>query len=80
MRQRGDDYPLLPVARSAPPEPGELLAFSAAHLHAGIADDSGLSRLSLDTRTVWLRDVEDGRGAPDVDGALRRAHWDMFAR
>jgi len=88
MQQRGGNYPLLPVARSAPPEPGEpvliepgeLLAFSAAHLHAGIADGSGITRLSLDTRTVWRRDVEENRGAPDVDGAPRRPHWEMFAR
>ncbi|MEJ2761187.1 MAG: hypothetical protein P8126_06505 [Gammaproteobacteria bacterium] len=88
MRQRGSDYPLLPVARLAPPEPGEpvliepgeLLAFSAVHLHAGIADESGLTRLSLDTRTVWRRDVEEDRGAPNVDGAPHRPHWEMFSR
>ena len=88
MRQRVSDYPLLPVARSTPPEPGEpvliepgeLLAFSAAHLHAGIADESGITRLSLDTRTVWRRDVEEDRGAPNVDGAPRRPHWEMFTR
>ena len=88
MQQRGGDYPLLPVARAAPPEPGEpvliepgeLLAFSAAHLHAGLADGSGLTRLSLDTRTVWRRDVDENRGAANVDGAPRRPHWEMFTR
>jgi hypothetical protein len=82
------DYPRLPVAARAPAEPGlpvliepdELLAFSAAHLHASAVDASGLSRYSLDTRTVWARDAALGRGAPNVDGAPRRAHWEWFAR
>ncbi len=88
MQGRTGDYPLLPVARSIPPEPGEpvliepgeLLLFSAAHLHAGISDASGRTRFSLDTRTVWKRDVETGRGAPDVDRAPRRVYWEMFER
>jgi hypothetical protein len=87
LRSAGRDvYPLLPTAREEPPtpglpvviEPGALLAFSGAHLHASRHDASGLSRLSLDTRTVWAGDVAAGRGAPDVDGAARRARWDWF--
>lgn len=88
IRSRGGNYPLLPVARNTLPEPGEpvliepgeLLIFSAAHLHAGMSDASGLTRINLDTRTVWRRDVEAGRGAPDVDRAPRRVYWEMFAR
>lgn len=87
-QNRAGTYPLLPVARSIPPEPGEpvliepgeLLIFSAAHLHAGISDASGLTRFSLDTRTVWQRDVDAGRGAPDVDRASNRVYWEMFNR
>lgn len=85
---RRDDYPLLPVARKTPGkagqpvliEPGELLAFSAAHLHAGRTDDSGRSRFSLDTRTVWNGDLRAGRGAVNVDGAIGREHWEWFRR
>lgn len=88
IQDRPRNYPLLPVARTAPPEPGEpvliepgeLLMFSAAHLHAGASDASGLTRFNLDTRTVWRRDVEEGRGAPDVDRAPRRVYWEMFER
>lgn len=81
-------YPLLPVAEEEPEiepaavtiEPGDLLAFSAAHLHASRSDDSGVSRLSLDTRTIWAGDVRSGRGAPDVDGAPKRPRWEWFVR
>lgn len=80
------DYPLLPTACAAPGEPGlpvllepgELLAFSAAHLHAGVSDAAGLTRFSLDTRSVWTDDVAAGRGAPNVDGHQGRRRWEWF--
>ena len=82
------DYPLLPVAtealgESGTPvliEPGELLAFSAAHLHASTTDASGLCRISIDTRTVWAGDLTAGRGASNVDGRMRREQWEWFTR
>lgn len=82
----GGDYPLLPTVTEAPPDAGlpllsdigTLVAFSGAHLHASSRDDSGVSRLSLDTRTVWAEDVRAGRGAPDVDGGGRKPHWEWF--
>ena len=89
LRQDRDRrYPLLPTVREEPPgpgqpvliEPGELLAFSAAHLHAGVADDSGLCRFSLDTRTVWAGDLLARHGAPNVDGYARKARWEWFRR
>lgn len=81
-----DTHPLLPTAVHDPPtsgcpvmiEPGALLAFSGAQLHASRNEARGRSRLSLDTRTVWTDDVAAGRGAPDVDGTARRAHWEWF--
>ena len=81
-----DDYPLLPVARVRPAqpgvpviiEPGQLLAFSAAHLHAGMSDGSGWTRFGVDTRSVWQPDRIEGRGAPDVDGAARAEMWRWF--
>ena len=88
MQGKRKDYPLLPVADYAPDEPGlpvlidpgALLAFSAAHLHASAADASGLSRFSVDTRTVWAGDAFATRGPPNVDGAAGRAHWEWFTR
>lgn len=81
-------YPLLPEATESPEqqavplviEPGEIAAFSAAHLHRSANDSSGRTRFSLDTRTVWADDVTAGRGAPDVDGHGRLPRYDMFER
>jgi hypothetical protein len=53
-------------------EPGTVIAFSAAHAHTGVANHTGLTRISLETRTLFLEDFCAGRGAPDVDG---RAPW-----
>lgn len=80
------DYPLLPVACARPTnpgvpvriEPGQLLGFSAAHLHAGTSDASGRTRLGVDTRSVWEPDRSAGRGAPNVDGAARGEMWRWF--
>lgn len=76
-RSGSADYPLLPVAQEPPPAPalpvsiapGQLLAFSAAHLHGGVNDGSGVTRFGIDTRTVWDPDRCAGRGAPNVDCA-----------
>ena len=81
---------LLPTAQVEPSgasvpirlEPGQLLAFSAAHLHGGVADASGLTRFSIDTRTVWEADRLAGRGAPNVDGPAAtpdRQMWRWFS-
>jgi hypothetical protein len=62
-------------------EPGDVLAFSAAHLHDGGLGAGGQTRFSMDTRTVWDGDVTAARGAPMVDlapGVPER--WDMFER
>ncbi|NWA09514.1 hypothetical protein [Pseudomonas gingeri] len=53
-------------------DPGTLLAFSGAHAHAGVPNHTGLTRISFETRTLWIDDVLAGRGAPNVDG---RAPW-----
>lgn len=53
-------------------EPGEVIAFSAQHLHAGICNRSDETRISLDTRTIRRSDYLAGRGAPNIDG---RAQW-----
>ena len=81
------DYPLLPVATETPDEPGlpvliepgSLLAFSAAHVHASTAAGSDLCRFSIDTRSAWVDDVRAGRGAPNVDGNARRIRWEWFS-
>ena len=83
---RENGYPLLPVASRLPVrprapvliEPGQLLGFSAAHLHAGVSDASRRTRFGVDTRSVWEPDHSAGRGAPNVDGAAREEMWRWF--
>lgn len=48
-------------------ESGDLLVFSAAHLHQTRPHASGRTRFSIDFRTVSLDDHRCGRGAPNVD-------------
>ncbi|MEM6496137.1 MAG: hypothetical protein AAF709_05360 [Pseudomonadota bacterium] len=79
------DYPMLPSTTetigapvSVTIEAGEVLAFAAAHLHAGVNDASGLSRISFDTRTVWREDLIAGRAAPNVDGEGKEQQWSWF--
>jgi len=45
----------------------ENLLFSGAHFHATRPQTENVTRFSLDFRVVHLADVEDGRGAPNVD-------------
>jgi len=52
--------------------PGEIIAFSAQHAHAGVPNHTNLTRISLETRTLVIADHLARRGAPNIDG---RAHW-----
>jgi hypothetical protein len=49
------------------PAPGGVLLFSGAQLHTSIPNTSGRARYSVDFRTVDVRDLKAGRGAPLVD-------------
>ena len=84
LRAAKGGYPLLPeAARPEEPgepvliEPGELLCFSGAHLHASRPNRTGRTRISIDLRTV---DAADSEGAPNVDGQTRRTSYDWFHR
>lgn len=61
-------------------QPGDLLVFSGAHLHATVPNTSGVPRFSVEIRTVALDDVRSGRGAPNVDGDAPRVPWHWFRR
>ncbi|CAN5763194.1 hypothetical protein BH23ACT10_BH23ACT10_33460 [soil metagenome] len=61
-------------------QPGDLLVFSGAQLHATVPNTSGVPRFSVEIRTVALDDVRSGRGAPNIDGAAPRVPWDWFRR
>ena len=60
--------------------PGEVIVFSSQHAHVGIPNSTELTRISLETRTLRLADVEAGRGAPNVDGRARWVSYGMFRR
>lgn len=61
-------------------EPGDLLCFSGAHLHAGAPNSTGVTRFSVETRTVDAEDAASGTGAPNVDGAASEEHPEWFSR
>ncbi len=46
---------------------GDMILFSAAHLHQTVKNASGSTRFSIDFRTVHLADLQKGKGAVNVD-------------
>ncbi|MDZ7829956.1 MAG: phytanoyl-CoA dioxygenase family protein [Halofilum sp. (in: g-proteobacteria)] len=61
-------------------EPGDVLLFSGAHLHASVPNGSGAARYSLELRSVDERDAAAGIGAPNLDGHAPRVAWHWFRR
>lgn len=62
------DLELEPQVRVVANVGGPLL-FSAAHLHSTVPNTAGVTRFSIDFRTVHLDDVWEKRGAPNIDSA-----------
>ncbi|ASU79047.1 hypothetical protein CDG81_12975 [Actinopolyspora erythraea] len=58
--------------------PGDLLCFSGAHLHGTVPNESGRARFSVEVRTLCRTDVEQGRGASNVDGHASRSRHQWF--
>ncbi|MCW2367678.1 hypothetical protein M2341_003125 [Sphingobium sp. B7D2B] len=83
-RGRMAPRPLVPIdaAQGTPVliAPGEIIAFSAQHAHVGVENRTGLTRISLETRTVRISDHLAGRGAPNVDGRARWIAYALFRR
>jgi hypothetical protein len=50
-------------------EPGTMVAFSSAQLHATAPNTTNATRFSIDFRTVHLDDVRSARGAANIDSA-----------
>jgi hypothetical protein len=59
---------------------GGIIAFSSQHAHAGIPNHSGLTRISLETRTLMIDDFLSGCGAPNIDGRARWVSPGLFRR
>jgi hypothetical protein len=47
--------------------PGGVILFSAAQMHSSVPNTSGVTRFSIDFRTVHLGDVVAKQGAPNID-------------
>ncbi|WP_315982621.1 phytanoyl-CoA dioxygenase family protein [Aliamphritea spongicola] len=50
-------------------QPGDVLAFSSAHLHASVPNTTDAIRYSVEMRTIHQSDLDAGRVAPNVDNA-----------
>lgn len=48
---------------------GEAILFSGAHLHSTVPNSCGVTRYSIDFRTVNVDDLWERRGAPNLDSA-----------
>lgn len=88
-RRAGDStYPNLPVATEPPVcdgvpvvvDPGVLVAFSGAHLHASTPNRTALTRFSLEVRSVCVDDVRQGLGPANVDGRAPGVRLEWFRR
>ena len=71
------DPPLLSEAVPIVIAPGDIMAFSGAHLHCSIPNRSGVARISTETRTVSARDLRHSRSAKNVDcdASVSQFHW-----
>jgi len=61
-----DPIELEPQLRLLPP-PGGMLVFSGAQMHSSVPNTSGVTRWSIDFRTVHAGDAAARRGAPTCD-------------
>jgi hypothetical protein len=70
-----DDRPLPKPTTALEREPetrivcpvGGVILFSGQHMHSSVPNTSGVTRFSIDFRTVHRADLELGRAAPNVD-------------
>ena len=56
------------------------ICFSSAQLHATAPNTSGMTRFSLDFRTIHLDDLRSGRGAHNIDSAATGSTLGDFIR
>jgi len=89
MAGKDAEVPLLPTASEdidrtgeirLLAEPGALVAFSAAHLHASVSNSTSFARFSCEIRTLSLDDLQQGRCAPNIDGGIVAPAFNWFRR
>ena len=85
--KNSSDYPMLPKCVTSPSlnealpviiQPGDIMAFSGAHLHCSIPNRTGLARISTETRTVSAHDLIHSRSAKNIDCGASISHFDWF--
>ncbi len=59
-------------------EPGDVLSFSSAHLHASVPNTTKATRYSVEMRSINKHDLESGRAAPNVDNAATTPMYQWF--
>jgi hypothetical protein len=59
---------------------GDVIVFSSSHLHETVANDSEVTRFSIDFRTVALSDMKSGRGGPNIDSRATGSTLGDFLR
>jgi len=62
------------------PAVGGLIQFSGQHLHSSVPNHSGVTRFSVDFRTVHVGDIAAGRAAANVDSACTGSSIRDFVR
>ena len=77
--QLEQDIEMQPDIRVITP-PGGILVFSGAQLHTTVPNTSGRTRFSIDFRSVNRLDVEQRRGAPNVDSECTGTNLGDFLR
>lgn len=70
---------LVPQVRLLVPV-GGIIAFSAAQLHSSVPNSSGVTRFSIDFRTVHLDDAQACIGAPNIDSACTGTTMNDYLR
>ncbi len=85
--ERKSSYPSAPRPTQAVDEsclvkllmnPGDVLNFSSAHLHASVPNTTQAARFSVEMRTIHQDDIIFGREAPNVDNAGKEPMHQWF--
>lgn len=87
--ERAVDYPSAPSPQAPIDEsgvkkiviePGDILCFASAHLHASVPNTTEECRFSVEMRTVSLDNLQQQRTAPNVDNAASTPMYKWFKR
>jgi hypothetical protein len=85
--ERQVDYPSAPMPIASVDEsnvvkiviqPGDVLNFASAHLHASVPNSTQATRFSVEMRTVNQDDLSHSRAAPNIDNAATKPMYQWF--